>query len=100
MKTIDDFDLQYTPDNSALSDVFDPDDQVGMFETYGKDLDFVLSVVRSDPLRVWTAIDSDNGRIVLVNGFTTVNRVYYIVTVESGSPDECFLIHDDLGGAL
>lgn len=44
------------------------------FETYGEDLDFVLSISKSDPGRVWTWGDADNGEQFIQSGYHVVNR--------------------------
>jgi hypothetical protein len=48
-----------------------------MFETYGEELDFVLS---HDTHNIWTYIDGDSGNPVIVNGYSLVNRIGYFIT--------------------
>jgi len=48
-----------------------------MFETFGKELDFVKSKINSN--QVWTIIDSD-GEWYVLPGFHIVNRLGYFVT--------------------
>ena len=81
MKTEDDFDSKYNMDSTLKSIVMCSENQVGMFETYGKDYQTVKRVYEQTPLRVWTMVDCDNG-MYLVQGLHHVNRVYYMVTVE------------------
>lgn len=81
MKTENDFEQKYTYSRNIKSTVLDPNDQAGMLETFGEDIDLVLQVNNSTPKRVWTMIDGDNG-MYLVAGFHFVNRVYYVVTNE------------------
>ena len=50
------------------------------FETYGNDLEFVLSVCKTDPRKVWTLVDGDDGNLYIVDGYHLVNRVNYFVT--------------------
>ena len=53
-------------------------DGVGyLFETYGKELDFVR---RQDPRTVWTVLDGDDGDIYVVSGYHFVNRIGYLVS--------------------
>ena len=80
--TENDFDKKYTLDPSVKSEHFDSDDgQTGMLETFGNDMGLVLSINKSNPLKVWTMVDADDG-MYLVNGLHYVNRIYYIITVE------------------
>ena len=48
-----------------------------MFETYGEELDFVLS---HDIHNIWTYIDGDSGNPIIVNGYSLVNRIGYFIT--------------------
>jgi hypothetical protein len=50
------------------------------FETYGKELDYVRSVYDTEPKRVWTLVDGDDGNLYIVDGYHLVNRVNYFVT--------------------
>lgn len=51
-----------------------------MFETYGAELDYVLSITRATPLsRVWTYIDGEGGTYI-VEGYRLVNRIGYFIT--------------------
>lgn len=53
-----------------------------MFETFGEELDFVLS----NPARnIWTYID--DGSPVIISGFHLCNRLGYIVTKHSWADD-------------
>jgi len=65
--SIDDYKPVYREDNSMG------------FETYGEDLDFVRSQ-RED--HVWTLMDDDYGKLVVVAGYHFVNRVHYIITIK------------------
>ena len=85
-KDMDDFDKKYTMFTGAKSVEMCPESQVGMFETFGEDIQEVLKIANGDkPDRVWTAIDCDEG-FYLVNGYCLVNRVYYVITNEEGDP--------------
>lgn len=48
-----------------------------MFETYGKELDFVKA---QDWHNVWTYVDGDNGEPLISTGFAYVNRIGYFIT--------------------
>lgn len=51
-----------------------------MFETYGVELDYVLTIVRrTNGLLVWTYIDGDGGTYI-VEGYRLVNRIGYFIT--------------------
>jgi hypothetical protein len=59
------------------------DDQERMFETYGKELEFVRA---QDPRTVWTLLDCDGTKIVM-SGYYHTNRMGYFITkkrVEEG----------------
>lgn len=56
-----------------------------MFETYGHDHTYVLSVNAKDPGRVWTWVDCD-GENVVVSGYHYVNRIGYFIS-EKALPD-------------
>lgn len=51
-----------------------------MFETFGKELEYVLSVSRETPNRVWTLVDADNGKLYICSGYHLVNRMGYFIT--------------------
>lgn len=50
-----------------------------MFETFGDELEYVLSIDRINPRRVWTILDCD-GAAVVASGFHHVNRIGYLIT--------------------
>lgn len=56
-----------------------------MFETYGHDHTYVLSVNAKDPGRVWTWVDCD-GELIVVSGYHYVNRIGYFIS-EKALPD-------------
>lgn len=59
-----------------IRNIFSNDPDSNMFETYGRELDYVNA---QDPHYVWTYIDSDGGSVT-VEGFHYVNRIGYFVT--------------------
>jgi len=85
MENIAFFDKRYTPVSLKSAEM--DEDMLGCFETFGPDLDYVLSVAHGPtPRCVWTMVDSDDGDgMVLLNGYHVVNRVYYIVTTTEGN---------------
>ena len=52
-------------------------DEIRIYETYGKDLEFIESIIEDN--RVWTFIDSGDYSSI-VNGAFFVNRLCYYVT--------------------
>jgi len=48
-----------------------------LFETYGRELDFVR---RQDPRTVWTLVDGDDGDMWLISGYHLVNRIGYLIS--------------------
>lgn len=54
-----------------------PDGRGCLFETYGKELDYVR---RFDPMRVWTLIDGENGNLYIASGMHLVNRIGYLLS--------------------
>lgn len=57
-------------DNNASLDGF-------MFETYGKELDFVLA---QNPNHIWTYQDNDKGDPCFTSGYHIVNRIGYLIS--------------------
>ena len=73
---------KYKPVPNYLDDNASFQDETGrgiMFETYGNDLKYVLSVANTEPRRVWTYMDGDTGTFV-GDGYHLVNRIGYFVT--------------------
>jgi len=56
---------------------FNDGDQGYMFETYGKELEFVQS---QEPNRIWTYCDGDDNGTYIFQGMRIVNRIGYFVT--------------------
>jgi hypothetical protein len=50
------------------------------FETYGAELDYVLSINETEPARVWTLVEGDDGNLYITNGCHFVNRLNYFIT--------------------
>jgi hypothetical protein len=73
-KELDAWEAKYKPIKNHL------DDDNDKFETYGEELDYVRSVYDTDPRRVWTLIDGDDGNLYIVDGYHLVNRINYFVT--------------------
>ncbi len=74
---------------------FQTEDGVGyMFETYDKELAFVVS---QEPNRIWTYCDGDNSGTYIFQGMRIVNRIGYFVTAVpfDGSKDYQIQISSD-----
>lgn len=56
-----------------------------MFETFGKELDFVL---KSPENRVWTYVDRPNGGTAIIAGYHIADRIGYFVTEVPRIPEE------------
>jgi len=83
---------KYTPAKDCIPTVFEED--TGMFETYGQDLQTVMRIAATQANRVWTLVDADDGGTVWLNGYHYVNRIAYAITEEAGQPDESFVCVD------
>lgn len=55
----------------------DADDK---FEPYDKELEYVLSIANTEPARVWTLVDGDDGNLYITSGYHLVNRLGYFIT--------------------
>ena len=89
---IDLFD-KYTADTSIPAVEYDCGEEgLGLFETYGKDLDTVRAIAATSPRKVWTLVDTDFGGTQWVNGYCLFNRILYAVTMEEGQEGEIFQV--------
>jgi hypothetical protein len=73
---------KYKPINNHLDSNASFQDEAGngiMFETFGMDLEYVLSIANTEPQRVWTYMDGDTGTFV-GDGYHLVNRIGYFIT--------------------
>jgi hypothetical protein len=59
-------------------------EQEHIFETYGKDLEYIKQY---DPNHVWTIVDDDYGQLGIIKGIHLVNRQYYVISKESHEND-------------
>lgn len=48
-----------------------------VFETYGKELEFVK---KHSTKFIWTLVDGDDGELYIIPGYHLANRVHYLVT--------------------
>jgi hypothetical protein len=73
--TIDEWDSKYLPINNKFDD--NASFNGAMFETYGRELDYVIKQGSS---HIWTLIDDSEGDLLIVNGYHLVNRIGYFIT--------------------
>jgi hypothetical protein len=67
-------------DQNAGFGGFNNNSDVGcLFETYGKELDFVIKTHNENPKKVWTIIEAD-GDMYISAGYHFVNRIGYFIT--------------------
>ena len=79
-KELEAWEAKYQPiKNHIASEKGEDDDK---FETYGRELEYVLSVANTEPRRVWTLVEGDDGNLYIVDGYHFVNRLNYFVTKE------------------
>jgi hypothetical protein len=73
---------------------FTDGDQGYLFETYGKELDFVKA---QEPNRIWTHCEDDSGNTYIYQGMRIVDRIGYFVTAVpfDGSKDYQIQINDE-----
>jgi len=91
--TIDDFEDRYEYDESIIS----CDDFLGELETYGDDIKKAVEIANTDPKRIWTMVDGDDG-VYLIAGYHLVNRIKYIVTIEEWEDENESYIYDNFEG--
>ena len=68
---MEEFDIWY----GKYKHVNKPKEDYFLYETYGDDLEYILSLNKA---YVWTLVDTDDG-LYLLNGYHLVNRLNYIV---------------------
>ena len=73
----DDFDELYKPQQNHLDD--NASWSGTLYETFDKELEYIIFVHSKTPKRVWTLTEGDEG-IVIVAGFHWVNRLGYFIT--------------------
>ena len=60
-----------------------------MFETYGKELDFVRA---QPPNSIWTIMTDDDGLLCLSSGFDFVNRLGYVISTRPVPHDTDYFV--------
>lgn len=59
-----------------------------LFETYGKEVEHVVNVANTEPNKVWTMVEGDNGKWYISQGYHLVNRVGYFITQKAYDPTD------------
>jgi len=77
---------EYRPLTNHISDNASFNDT--MFETFGEELEFVLS---QSPNKVWTYISGDDGSYI-VAGYHHVNRLGYFITEKEWESEALFIV--------
>lgn len=72
-QAIDEWEQKYIPKQNTFTDA---GWNGTMFETYGQELDYVMSQPEQN---VWTWVDGDTGTWI-INGIHHVNRIGYFIT--------------------
>lgn len=86
---LDAWEEKYQPLKNHFSEKVNGEFQEDKFETYGQELEYVLSIAKTDPNRVWTLSDGDDGNMYISSGYHLVNRINYFITavpLESSVP--------------
>lgn len=86
----EDFDQKYSYNESIVSTEFD-EDQTGMLETYGEDLEQVLAINKEYPATVWSMVDGEDDNIYVMAGLHTPAIYYVISNEEWKEAEECYL---------
>ena len=73
----DEFTDQYLPQQNHLED--NASFNGWMYETYGPEVEYVLSVAQYDPKLVATIVEGDDGELYLIDGMRFVNRLGYMI---------------------
>lgn len=90
--TEDQFYYQYKPIKNPLDD--NASYEGCMFETYGLELNLVLSALERTPLKIWTISDCD-GELIISSGFSFVNRMGYLITENPRPEDKHITVIED-----
>jgi hypothetical protein len=74
------WDTKYQPIKNPFTQKQDGEFVEDKFETYGEELDYVLSIANTEPARVWTLVEGDDGNLYISSGYHLVNRLNYFIT--------------------
>lgn len=90
--TFDEWFDQFEP----LTNPFDEADGT-LLETFGRELEYVLTTLKDTPLHVWTYIDGSDGTYI-VEGYLVTNRIGYYITKKPAEPQVEYDVLVDLYG--
>ena len=76
----DAWEAKYQPIKNQFSQQQEGEFVEDKFETYGEEVDYVLSVANTEPDRVWTLVEGDDSNLYITNGYHLVNRLNYFIT--------------------
>jgi hypothetical protein len=97
MKVINMTDTEWETQFKPIKNHLDPNSSWDgiMFETYGKELDFVREKCKENPNCIWTLMDSEeDDSCVIVEGFHFVNRIGYFITENPAEENVNYVIKD------
>lgn len=82
--SIEEWDFHFKPMVNHLDKNASFDDGSGgiMFETHGVEYDYVADVGHTEPNRIWTYIDREDGSTAIINRWGFVNRIGYMITAK------------------
>lgn len=90
----DEFESRYVP----LQNHIEKDAPLSgwMFETYGKEYDYIIQAHNASPDRVWSFIDGANGDVLIVSGLIPFDCIGYVITENPiGSGESVSVIDED-----
>jgi hypothetical protein len=90
--TENEFDTNYTYNDTIISKEFDEESQAGMLETYGEDYQQVLAIHEVAPKTIWAMVDSEDGESMeIITGIQSSyagTPIYYVITNEEWKSEE------------
>ena len=95
--TEDEFEAIYKPQKNHIDD--NASYNKWGYETFGEELEYVLSIAEKEPRRVWTVLDAD-GTLPIASGYHLVNRMLYIITEVPCPEGQEIEVIDDFGAEM
>lgn len=97
MKVINMTDTEWETQFKPIKNHLDPYSswEGSLFETYGKELDFVKEKCKDNPQCIWTLMDSEeDDDCVIVEGLHFVNRIGYFITENPAETNVNYVVKD------